>query len=147
MTEEESPLILAQFGRSLSNLFTQCTSPGGRVVVLSIDDITHGDGDFLLDSRGKYLSRPFKTFHPPRVRGIFIISTLLGGGGGQSREKQLNGLFVWKCCLGGRLGRVTCAPVGVSPFVSLALPLTGASEKSPAVAFSTSLLKKSGLSI
>lgn len=56
MADEEAPLVFSQFGRSLSNLFTQCTSPGGRVVVLSIDDITHGDGDFLLDGsiRGKY---------------------------------------------------------------------------------------------
>lgn len=45
--DEEMPL-LGHFGRSLSNLFTQCASPA-RVIVLSIDDITNGDGEFLLD--------------------------------------------------------------------------------------------------
>lgn len=51
--EEEAPL-LGHLGRSLSNLFTQCASPN-RVIVLSIDDITNGDGEFLLDDskRGK----------------------------------------------------------------------------------------------
>ncbi|EFX75376.1 hypothetical protein DAPPUDRAFT_250380 [Daphnia pulex] len=43
--------LLGQFGRSLSNLFTRCATPG-QVIVLSIDDITNGLGDeveYLLD--------------------------------------------------------------------------------------------------
>ncbi len=49
--------LLGQFGRSLSNLFTRCATPG-QVIVLSIDDITNGLGDeveYLLDGnkRGK----------------------------------------------------------------------------------------------
>lgn len=39
-----------RFGRKvagLSSLFTQCAAPG-QVVVLSIDDITNGDGEYLL---------------------------------------------------------------------------------------------------
>ena len=52
--EEDTPL-LGHLGRSLSNLFTQCATPSPRVIVLSIDDITNGDGEYLLDGnkRGK----------------------------------------------------------------------------------------------
>lgn len=50
--EEDVPL-LGHFGRSLSNLFTQCATPNSRVIVLSIDDITNGDGEYLLDGNKK----------------------------------------------------------------------------------------------
>lgn len=49
--EEDMP-ALGHFGRSLSSLFTQCASPG-RIIVLSIDDITNGDSEFLLDTNKK----------------------------------------------------------------------------------------------
>lgn len=49
--EEDTP-VLGHFGRSLSSLFTQCASPA-RIVVLSIDDITNGDSEYLLDSNKK----------------------------------------------------------------------------------------------
>lgn len=44
-----SLILLNQLGRSLSSLFTQCAAPGHQVIVLSIDDITSGDGEYLLD--------------------------------------------------------------------------------------------------
>jgi len=56
--------LLGQFGRSLSNLFTRCATPG-QVIVLSIDDITNGLGDeveYLLDGNKRGKKRP--KFHP-----------------------------------------------------------------------------------
>ena len=44
-----SLVLLNQLGRGLSSLFTQCAAPGHQVIVLSIDDITSGDGEYLLD--------------------------------------------------------------------------------------------------
>lgn len=44
-----SLVLLNQLGRSFSSLFTQCAAPGHQVIVLSIDDITSGDGEYLLD--------------------------------------------------------------------------------------------------
>lgn len=74
--EEDVPL-LGHFGRSLSSLFTQCASPG-RVVVLSIDDITNGDGEFLLDDskRGEH-----RTTHFFLIIIIIVMSysCILGG--------------------------------------------------------------------
>ncbi|KAK4019618.1 hypothetical protein OUZ56_001632 [Daphnia magna] len=72
--------LLGHFGRSLSNLFTRCATPG-QVIVLSIDDITNGLGDeveYLLDGnkRGDCVP-PCLTSQTPRCVAAITLRSYI----------------------------------------------------------------------
>lgn len=86
------------FGRSLSNLFTRCATPG-QVIVLSIDDITNGLGDeveYLLDGNKRGRTR-MMTFLRERIRktktSYFYLKVKR-----KTRDKQI--LFWYSNCCG-----------------------------------------------
>ena len=70
------PLVLEQWTRTCRNLVSQCTAPTQQVV-FSIEDITNGDGQFLLDRNAK--GTPDERIHPFIERVCFYDRSFVYG--------------------------------------------------------------------